>query len=89
MKSKVLLIVTQGCEACAISKKLTDAAITIHNLNVAYEVSDIAQVPPSLLKQANINDFPTTLLIKDNNIIDSYYGTKPINFIAKKIKLLV
>lgn len=89
MKSKLLLIVTEGCEACRIANNLTKAAISNSNVDIVYEVTDVTQVPTSVLKQNKVEDFPTTVLIKDNEIIDTYSGTKPISFIEKKLKLIV
>lgn len=89
MKSKLLLIVTEGCEACKIANNLTEAAISNSNLDITYEVTDVKQVPTSLLKEANVHDFPTTIMFKEGNVVDSYSGTKPISFIEKKIKLLL
>jgi len=89
MKSMVMLVVTEGCEACAIAHNLTESAIKLSNVDIDYQVVDVVQAPPSLLKEAQVKDFPTTILIKDNVIIDSYSGTKPISFIEKKLKLLI
>lgn len=88
MKSKLLLIVTEGCEACRIANNLTEAAIVKSNVNTIYEVTDVTQASSALLKEAKVKDFPTTILLKDDKIIDSYSGTKPIAFIERKLKLL-
>lgn len=88
MKSKLLLIVTEGCEACRIANNLTKAAISNNNVDIVYKVIDVTQASSALLKEAKVKDFPTTILIKDDNIIDSYSGTKPIAFIERKLKLL-
>lgn len=89
MKSKLLLIVTEGCEACRIADNLTKTAISNSNVEITYEVIDVKQASTSLLKKAQVKDFPTTIMFKEGNIIDSYSGTKPISFIEKKIKLLL
>ena len=89
MKSKLLLIVTEGCEACRIANNLTEAAISNSNVDIVYEVTDVTQASSALLKKAKVKDFPTTILIKDGEIIDSYSGTKPIAFIEKKIKIII
>lgn len=88
MKSKLLLIVTEGCEACRIANNLTEAAISNSNVDIVYEVTDVKQASSALLKKAKVKDFPTTILIKNDDVIDSYSGTKPIAFIERKIKLL-
>lgn len=88
MKSKLLLIVTEGCEACRIANNLTKTAIAKSNVNTIYEVTDVTQASSALLKEAKVKDFPTTILLKDDKIIDSYSGTKPIAFIERKLKLL-
>lgn len=89
MKSKLLLIVTKGCEACKIANNLTKAAISNSNVDIVYEVTDVKQVSSALLKEVNVRDFPTTIMFKEGNVVDSYSGTKPISFIEKKIKLLL
>lgn len=89
MKSKLLLLVTEGCEACRIANNLTKAAISNSNVEIVYEVIDVKQASTSLLKEAQVKDFPTTIMFKEGNIIDSYSGTKPISFIEKKIRLLL
>ena len=89
MKSKLLLIVTEGCEACKIANNLTEAAISNSNVDIVYEVTDVKQASSALLKEAKVKDFPTTILLKDDKIVDSYSGTKPISFIERKIKLIV
>ena len=88
MKSKLLLIVTEGCEACRIANNLTETAISNSNVDIIYEVTDVTQASSALLKEAKVKDYPTTILLKDDKIIDSYSGTKPIAFIERKLKLL-
>lgn len=87
--NSIIIIETEGCEACKIARNLTKKAII--KANVTVELAFMDGVKPERNKKFcnnhNIKDFPTTLFVKDSKILESYVGTKPITEIIDKIKI--
>lgn len=87
MASKLLVITTKGCKSCNIIKQLIDVAIPLSAKKVKIEYKDYTDCDITWLKQENITDFPTTLLIKDDLIKFKFVGTKPAIIIARWIRI--
>lgn len=82
---KINIYTIEGCEACAIMKRIvTDAAedyvyVSIYVINVPTNDNTIA-------KENNIKDYPTTRMVDDdNNILWELVGTYPKDYVQKCI----
>lgn len=77
MKRKILLITTEGCEACRIMDNIIQKALDNYEKQVDYEIKDKDTIDIEFLKKHHINDFPTTILYQNNLIVFITAGTKP------------
>lgn len=88
MNNRVVLITTEGCEACMfmqriVAKAYSDAKVEDTSIGV-YDVQD-REVEDLIIKN-DIKDFPTTLFIKDGQVIDKVLGTCTKEEVFAKIK---
>lgn len=82
---KINIYTIEGCEACAIMKRIvTDAAedyvyVSTYLINVPTNDNTIA-------KENNIKDYPTTRMVDDNNnILWELVGTYPKDYVQQCI----
>lgn len=88
--NRVVLLTTEGCEGCTIMKRLVSAAYMEAKVeNVSFGQYDFREREvEDLVRDNNIGDFPTTLFIKHNEIVDKIVGSKPKDYIINKIRQL-
>lgn len=86
--NRLVIITTKGCEGCEIMKRIVSSAYLEAKIeNTSYGCYDFKeQEVESLVKDNNIKDFPTTLFIKNNQIIDTILGSLPKEDVINKIK---
>lgn len=87
MKRKILLITTKGCEGCKILDRIIQKALDNYDKEVDYEIKDKDNIDVDFLKKHHINDFPMTILYKDNIIVFMFVGTKPVSVVNKYISI--
>lgn len=87
MKRKILLITTKGCEGCKILDRIIQKALDNYDKEVDYEIKDKDNIDVDFLKKHHINDFPMTILYKDNLIVFMFVGTKPVSVVNKYISI--
>lgn len=78
-------ITTKGCQSCNILDKLVNEALKLTKREVEYIKQDVSEVNKTWIKKNNIEDFPTTFLIKNGNIKFKFTGTWPSIVIARWI----
>lgn len=88
MKNRVILITTDGCEACAfmqriVAKAYLEAKVDDTSIGV-YDFQDTEV--EDLIQKNNVNDFPTTLFIQDGKTIGKFIGTRTKDEVVAKIK---
>lgn len=88
MRNRVILITTDGCEACAfmqriVAKAYTEAKVEDTSIGV-YDFQD--REVEDLIQKNNVKDFPTTLFIQDGKTIGKFIGTRTKNEVVAKIK---
>lgn len=74
----LLLITTKGCEACKKMNELILKSLDQLNVNIRYMTKDKDEVPIETLRDNLVTDFPTTLFIKNDKVVDKLIGTKPV-----------
>lgn len=94
---KLILITTEGCEACNIMRKLVDRAFKydmVQARSVKYEEKDFKELPKSVALSWNVTDFPTLVFINENytndpitnnEVIHKLVGTKTVAEIVSDI----
>lgn len=82
---KINIYTTEGCEACAIMKRIVNAAAE----DYVYVSTYVINVPTNnntIAKENNIKDYPTTRMVDDNNnILWELVGTYPKDYVQKCI----
>lgn len=81
----IFTITTKGCKGCSILNKLITEALGLTSKKVEYVTKDVSEVEKYWLRQNNVDDFPTTFLMRGNNIKFKFTGTRPAIVIARWI----
>lgn len=82
---KINIYTTEGCEACAIMKRIVNAAAEDY-VYVSTYVINVPTNDNTIAKENNIKDYPTTRMIDDNNnILWELVGTYPKDYVQKCI----
>ena len=82
---KINIYTTEGCEACAIMKRIVNAAAEDY-IYVSTYVIDVPTNDNTIAKENNIKDYPTTRMVDDNNnILWELVGTYPKDYVQKCI----
>lgn len=86
--NRVVLITTEGCEGCNIMKRIVSTAYLDAKVeNVSFGQYDFREREvEDIVRDNNISDFPTTLFIKENKVIDKIIGTRTKEEIINKIR---
>lgn len=86
--NRLVLITTEGCEGCEIMKRIVSSAYLEAKIeNTSFGCYDFKeQEVENLVTDNNINDFPTTLFIKNNQVIDKILGSQSKEEVINKIK---
>ena len=85
----IILIITEGCIACKIAIKILKQAISKTNINIEFKIVDCFDLNyKKFIKENNISDFPTTVFIKNDNIVNICIGTITVSEFIKKINTL-
>ena len=88
MKNRIILITTDGCEACVfmqriVAKAYSEAKVEDTSIGV-YDFQD--REVEDLIQKNNVKDFPTTLFIQDGKTIGKFIGTRTKDEVIAKIK---
>ena len=75
--NKILILTTEGCEACEIAKRNVDVAIVQASQEIEIEVKDWHSVSKDLIVKNKVKDFPTVLYIIDDKVIHKAVGSYP------------
>lgn len=89
--NRVVLITTEGCEGCNIMKRIvSNAYLDAKVENVSFGEYDFREREvEDIVKDNNISDFPTTLFIKENKVIDKIIGTRTKEEVMDKIRSFI
>lgn len=75
--NKILILTTEGCEACGIAKNNINIAILQTSAEIEVETKDWHDVDKDFIKKQRINDFPTVIYFVNNKIVNKAVGTYP------------
>lgn len=86
--NRVLLITTEGCEGCDIMKRIVSGAYIEAKIEDTsfgcYDFQD--NEIENIVNENNIEDFPTTILIKDNKVVNKILGSCTKEEVLNKIR---
>ena len=75
--NKILILTTEGCEACEIAKRNVDIAMSQATTEIMIQVDDWHKVSKDFIIKNHIKDFPTVLYIIDDKVIHKAVGSYP------------
>ena len=75
--NKILILTTEGCEACKIAQRNVGVAIVQARQEIEIEVKDWHSVDKDLIVKNKVKDFPTVLYIIDDKVIHKAVGSYP------------
>lgn len=75
--NKILILTTEGCEACDIANHNVDIAIFQSNEEIEKEVKDWHEEKREFIVKSKIKDFPTVLYFVDGRLVNKAVGTYP------------
>ena len=86
---EIRIITTIGCEGCRIMENIVNNVIKDINYDeIEYSIYDFQNLDVDMLHFVNryqVNDFPTTFIIKDNNVLNRIEGTVSKNTMIRYI----
>ena len=85
MSKEIHLITTPGCSACKLQEYLLEDVIENHP-DIELKIYDHFDAPEWIKVNVLFNDFPVTVLIKDNVIKYHFTGTKKVRAISQLIE---
>lgn len=82
---KILIVIVPHCENCYIIQKNLNKALSLISKSIAVETKDYDTIDKNWLKTHRVRDFPTVFLIRDNQVVFKFTGTRPAIVIARYI----
>ncbi len=75
--NKILILTTEGCEACDIAKRNVDIAISQANVEIEIEVKNWHEEKIEFISRNKIKDFPAVLYFVNNRLVNKAIGSYP------------
>lgn len=85
--NKILIITTEGCEACEIAKANINEAVNKSNVSINIDTEDWHKLTKKFIISNKIKDFPAALYMVDGNVVNKAIGTYPVVVYLHWIKL--
>lgn len=84
---EIYLITISNCFSCKIQFNLLSEALKEKN-DIYLEAYDHLNAPEFIKNNIKFTDFPLTVLVKNNVIIDHFVGTKSVNKFNKLLEAI-
>lgn len=75
--NKILILTTEGCEACDIAKSKVEEAIFMCKVQIKLEVKDWHEMTREFIVSHKIKDFPAVLYMINGKVVNKAIGTYP------------
>ena len=75
--NKILILTTEGCEACVIASNNIEVAILQASVDIEKEVKDWHDEKREVIIANKVKDFPTVLYYVDDKVVKKAVGTYP------------
>ena len=75
---KIVIVTTEGCEACNIAEDNITAAVAQSSVDVDIIVKDFHEYNKKEQKIYRLKDYPTVLYFVNNEVVHRAVGTYPV-----------
>lgn len=75
--NKILILTTEGCEACDITQRNVDIAMSQATTEIQIEIKDWHEEKRDFIIKNKVKDFPTVFYFIDNKLIHKAVGSYP------------
>lgn len=75
--NKILILATEGCDACIIAKHNVELALAQTSVDITLEFKDFHDVSKDFIIKNRIKDFPTVLYFVNDRVVNKSVGTYP------------
>lgn len=75
--NKILILTTEGCEACDIAQRNVDIAMSQATTEIQIEIKDWHEEKRDFIVKNKVKDFPTVFYFIDNKLIHKAVGSYP------------
>ena len=75
--NRILIVTTEGCEACNIAEDNVVAAVAQSSIDIDIEVKDYHEFTKQEQKEYKLNDYPTVLYMFGETVLIRTVGTYP------------
>lgn len=75
--NKILILTTEGCEACDIAKRNVDIAVLQANVEIETESKDWYEEKREFIVKNKIKDFPAVLYFVNDRLVNKAIGSYP------------
>lgn len=76
--NKIVIVTTEGCEACNIAEDNITAAVAQSSIDVDVIAKDFHEFNRQEQKQYKLKDYPTVLYFVDDTLVYTSVGTYPV-----------
>ena len=75
--NKILILTTEGCEACDIAQRNVDIAMSQATTEIQIEIKDWHEEKRDFIVKNKVKDFPTVFYFIDDKLIHKAVGSYP------------
>ena len=75
---KIVIVTTEGCEACNIAEDNITAAVAQSSVDVDIILKDFHEFDSKEQKLYKLRDYPTILYFNDDTLVYNSVGTYPV-----------
>lgn len=75
---KIVIVTTEGCEACNIAEDNITAAVAQSSVDVDIIIKDFHEYNKKEQKIYRLKDYPTVLYFVNNEVVHRAVGTYPV-----------
>lgn len=75
--NKILILTTEGCEACDIAQRNVDIAMSQATTEIQIEIKDWHEEKRDFIVKNKVKDFPTVFYFIDEKLIHKAVGSYP------------
>lgn len=75
--NKILILATEGCDACIIAKHNLELALAQTSVDITLEFKDFHDVSKDFIIKNRIKDFPAVLYFVNDRVVNKSVGTYP------------
>ena len=75
---KIVIVTTEGCEACNIAEDNITAAVAQSSVDVNIVLKDFHEFSRQEQKEYKLRDYPTVLYFIDDKMVYTSVGTYPV-----------